>query len=307
MSWCWSVRVHLVTLCTSCIWIFVFFRFGKFSARFLQIYFQSPFIFLILLKSLLYVNWHALYYPIGLSYIAFIFSFGFLSAVLIGAHVCSWWSPIAWEHVHGERSFYDSTTSFLVCPLTMALCLSGVPNVLSHISSVAILQPLQAVSAQPVMVLFPGLTPKSWASASSPHLYWQTSISAWRVQGSGANCLCRSLSVFPSSHWFLCSPPRLQSSPFIQADVCASKGTSQGGGIFPPSQLPHGGRGPILIPVSLFSCPTSLCGSFLALSEVWGLLPTFSRCSVWIILLLCHLDPSLISLLIFHYLLLFNR
>ena len=58
---------------------------------------------------------------------------------------------------------------------------------------------------------------------------------------------------------------------------------------------------------SFFFCPTQLCGNFLALLEVWGLLPAFSRCSVRVfphvdvfliylwgdelhVLLLCHLD-----------------
>ena len=32
-----------------------------------------------------------------------------------------------------------------------------------------------------------------------------------------------------------------------------------------------------------FFCPAWLCGGYLGLPEVWGLLPVFSRCSVWII------------------------
>ena len=123
------------------------------------------------------------------------------------------WSAIAWEHARGEESFYDSTTSLLLCPLTLPLCLSGVPLVLSHTPSVATLQPLQAISAEPTLVLSPGLTPKSWASASSPHLYWQTSDSAWRVPGGSPNQLLRSLSDFPSSDWLLCLLCLLSESP----------------------------------------------------------------------------------------------
>ena len=82
--------------------------------------------------------------------------------------------------------------------------------------------------------------------------------------------------------------------------------------IFPLSQLPPRGAGPIPIPFSLviFFCPTQLCGDFLAPLEVCSLLPAFSRCPVRIIphvdvfvgegelhvLLLHHLDliPSFI-------------
>ena len=42
------------------------------------------------------------------------------------------------------------------------------------------------------------------------------------------------------------------------------------------SSLP-GGQVPSLIPFSFFFFSTRLCGDFLVLSEVWGLLPTFSR------------------------------
>jgi len=56
-----------------------------FQPSFLQTYFYSSFLFLLLMESLLCVDWPTLYYPIDLLYcFHIIFSFGFLSAVLIG-------------------------------------------------------------------------------------------------------------------------------------------------------------------------------------------------------------------------------
>ena len=46
---------------------------GIFSQNFLQIYFQFPFVFLLLLGSLLYEDWHALYYPISLRLLSFFY------------------------------------------------------------------------------------------------------------------------------------------------------------------------------------------------------------------------------------------
>lgn len=64
-------------LCISYSWISVScLRFGKFS--YLQIHIQSPFLFVFLLKSLLCVDWHTLYYVNS-----FFFSFCFLSDILI--------------------------------------------------------------------------------------------------------------------------------------------------------------------------------------------------------------------------------
>ena len=55
----------------------------KFSAIIFSNTFSIPlFIFLLLLESLLYIDWPALYYPIAFLY-CFKFSFGFLSAVLL--------------------------------------------------------------------------------------------------------------------------------------------------------------------------------------------------------------------------------
>lgn len=59
------------------------------------------------------------------------------------------------------------------------------------------------------------------------------------------------------------------------------QGISQHSGVFPLSQFPPRGTGPIRIPFLLFFfCPTWLHGNCLALSEVWGLLSAFSSYSV---------------------------
>ena len=63
-------------------YLFPYMGLGSFQPEFLQIHIQ--FSFLLLLESLLSIDWHVLYYPIGLFYVTFLFSsFGFLSAVLI--------------------------------------------------------------------------------------------------------------------------------------------------------------------------------------------------------------------------------
>ena len=71
----------------------------------------------------------------------------------------------------------------------------------------------------PALVLSLGLTSEAQASARSrpPHLWM--SVSGWGVQGSCTDCLCRALSVLPSTNWLLRSPRRLQSSPSVQADL----------------------------------------------------------------------------------------
>ena len=78
---CLSVGLRFIlfgTLCASCMWISVSFRFGKFS-------FWFPFLFLLLLESLLCIDCPTLSYPIGLRCCShFFFPFVFLSAVLIG-------------------------------------------------------------------------------------------------------------------------------------------------------------------------------------------------------------------------------
>ena len=72
-------------LCVSCTWITAsFLRFGKFSAK-ISYLLSIPLSFLSPLLSLLCVDWHTLYYPIGLLYyFDFFLKFCFLSANLIG-------------------------------------------------------------------------------------------------------------------------------------------------------------------------------------------------------------------------------
>ena len=66
---------------------------------------------------------------------------------------------------------------------------------------------------------------------------------------------------------------------------------------FSPSQLPPRGADPVPIPLSLFFlfffCPAQLRGEFLAVLEVGGLLPAFSRCSVGVV---PHVDVFLMYL-----------
>ena len=60
------------------------------------------------------------------------------------------------ENSRRERSSYGGPAPLLVHPPVMAACLSGVPRLLLCTPSVATVQPLQAVSAQPTPVLPPG-------------------------------------------------------------------------------------------------------------------------------------------------------
>ena len=79
--------VCLVSTClgpsifASCILIYVSFRFRKFPAIISSNFkfFQSPFLFLILLESLLCIGWPALYYPIDISFMCFHLVFCLLS------------------------------------------------------------------------------------------------------------------------------------------------------------------------------------------------------------------------------------
>lgn len=116
-------------------------------------------------------------------------------------------------------------------------CLSGRPRLLQIIPSVSTTWPLQTVSTHLTLVLSLDLTSRSWASALGPHLYWQKNVSGWELKGRSAESLCRVLSIFLSVNLSLLSPDRLWSSPSIQADLPISGKTSQGAGIFPPSQL----------------------------------------------------------------------
>ena len=62
---CKSVWVHFVWDPLGFLYLVMFFSLGleSFQLWFLQIHFQSCFLFLLLLESLLCIYWHALYYP----------------------------------------------------------------------------------------------------------------------------------------------------------------------------------------------------------------------------------------------------
>ena len=83
--WCGSVWVYLFwnLLCFLYLDIYRLLQVWEdFSHNFFKYVFSPLF---LLLSSLLCVDWHALLYPVGLLYcFNFFFSFGFLSAVLIG-------------------------------------------------------------------------------------------------------------------------------------------------------------------------------------------------------------------------------
>ena len=102
----------------------------------------------------------------------------------------------------------------------------------------------------------------------------------------GAVGLCGFLSVFLPLDWLLCFSPRLWGSCSLQADLI-SWVASQGADCLPLSQLPLRSVGLVLIPFFPvffffhFMLPSYVEG-FLPFSEVWVLLPTFSRCSVWL-------------------------
>ena len=74
-------------------------------------------------------------------------------------------------------------------------------------------------------------------------------------------------SVLPSRSWLLHSPLKLCTCPLR-------------GPFLLHSPLPGAQVLLTLLSLSLFFHPNRLCGGFLALSEVWGLLPVFSRYSV---------------------------
>ena len=129
----------------------------------------------------------------------------------------------------------------------------------------------QAVSAQPILVLSPGLISESLSSNNFPA---HTGRLVFQV---ATKTICTVFLLF----WLLHSPLRPWSSPSVLADL-AGEGASQGAGTLPLPQLPPRGAGlnPFLSQflVNLFSCPVTW--RFLALSAVWGILPVFSRYSV---------------------------
>ena len=94
--------------------------------------------------------------------------------------------------------------------------------------------------------------------------------------------LCEFLSALLSANLLPPSPLRFQSSS-VMADPPASKGdllVSENLSAFTtPSQGYRSCLDSFLFS-SFFFCLMQLCGDFLALLEVWGLLSVFSRCSI---------------------------
>ena len=177
--------------------------------------------------------------------------------------------------------------------------------------------PCQSPGTPVTSVLLPGGTnrERSFYGGPAPLLVpplWM-SISGWGVQSSCAHLLCRLLSAMPSSwNLLLHSPPWLQSSPSIQADLPAGKESSQGMGTFPSSQLSPQGAGPIPSPTDSFFSPLSYSITwtfYCPFRSLWSS-ALFSRYSVWVtplggvffvfmwegelpMLLLCRLYPVL--------------
>ena len=122
------------------------------------------------------------------------------------------------------------------------------------------------------------------------------------LQGS-SKTVCASFSIMPATNWLLHSPPRLWHSPSILTDPPDSEGTLRVWDLFYFIEIEGTLRG-MLLPwegaqvlfqffPSFFFCPTRLCGDYIALSEVWGLLSPFSRYSVRIV---THVNVFLIYL-----------
>lgn len=121
------------------------------------------------------------------------------------AHACTWSSAsvggvlLPKSMSVGKEAPYGSPVPLLVYPTTMAPCLSGGLRLLPSAPSVATLQPLQVVSAQPIPVLSLGLTSEACALAPSPLLHQWTSILGWRAQCSSIICAGHSLFCLPQT------------------------------------------------------------------------------------------------------------
>ena len=177
------------------------------------------------------------------------------------------------------------------CLLGSSRLLPGLPpSYLWHIN------PLQAVFMQPMQgsVLSLGLTSKAQASATSP-----THPSVWadkplRLLSAGLHWS----SVWESVLFALCTPVAVLSSVALKLPPPPPISTNEGAPYcvetFPPSQLPPRWAGPVPILLSLFFLlPYPGSGDFLALGEVWSLLPVFSRSSVGFV---THVDIFLVYL-----------
>ena len=147
--------------------------------------------------------------------------------------------------------------------------------------------------SQPQSLLPRHWPPKLELQASSPSLHQWTRISIWGIQGCGMDHLCRSLSVL---HTSCCTslrgsedlPPSWLISPPVMGLLRVWE-------TFPLHSSLSGAQVLSWFPsLSLFSFILSChLEILLALSEVWGLLPTFSKYSVRIV---THRDVFLMYL-----------
>ena len=97
-------------------------------------------------------------------------------------------------------------------------------------------------------------------------------------------CLCRLLFILPYSGWLVPSPPWLQSFLSTPADLPTVEGPFLSTEAFLLHSFLPGVQFPFwLLYFSFILLSYPVMGGVLALSEVWGLLPVFSRYSVWIV------------------------
>ena len=138
----------------------------------------------------------------------------------------------------------------------------------AHCEPRARLQPLQAVSMQPVPIFSPCLSAEARVSASSiqrPHAesVW---VSVWRAWGGGTDHLCR------SGCWLCCKLPvslSLWNSFSVLTDHPTAEGPSQAVGTFHLSQAPPRGIGSVLIPSPSSFHPAWLVVMWRSFLEFW--------------------------------------
>ena len=123
-------------------------------------------------------------------------------------------------------------------------------------------------------------------------------------------------SVWETLHFALCtlllrSPPWLRSTPPAPSWSLSLKGLPSGCKLL----LLHSSLPDVQVPslfyclclFFFFFCPTQLCEDFIAIWEVWGLLPVFNRCSIGILphvveFLMNLWEKGDLHLLLFHHL-----